>query len=190
LVFFPLILELNDRTLDQMKIPLGHKLKILKRAQQLKNIQIDEKEEVETENNNPPEELTQKEIPVVVNHPNNNFTQRKAQIATKHSIGIGVIPEEMNIIDEEENSNELIKLKNIGQTEFNFMTMFGEENQELQENDSYNEDNLKRDIKNETTINENYFEVKKESIPCWECLTLNEGLKMYKIKEKVLAMIK
>ncbi len=186
---FKLIIELNDSTLDLMKIPLGHKLKILKRAQQLKNIQNDEKEEEETVNN-PSEEISQKEIPVVVNHPNNNFTQRKAQIASKHSIGIGVIPEEMNIIDEDENSNELIKLKNIGQKEFNFMTMFGEDNEELLENDSFNEENIKRDIRNETTIDENHFEVKKDSIPCWQCLTLNEGFKMYKIKEKVLAIIK
>ncbi len=186
---FKLIIELNDSTLDLMKIPLGHKLKILKRAQQLKNIQNDEKEEEETVNN-PSEEISQKEIPVVVNHPNNNFTQRKAQIASKHSIGIGVIPEEMNIIDEDENSNELIKLKNIGQKEFNFMTMFGEDNEELLENDSFNEENIKRDIRNETTIDENHFEVKKDSIPCWQCLTLNEGFKMYKIKEKVLAILK
>lgn len=181
-IFF-IDLELNDNMLELMKIPLGHKLKILKRAQQIKNIQTEEKEEQNV--NSSIEQFNEKEIPVIITHPNNHFTERKVQIATKHSKGIGVIPEEIYTKDEEENKNDQIKLKDIGQKEFNFMTLFGEENEQNMQNESESVEIISRDTKNETTIDENYIEVKKDIIPCWECLMLKDGVKMYKIKEKV-----
>ena len=172
-----------------MKVPLGHKLKIMKRAQQLKNVQIEEKEEEKAESEAPVE----KELPVKINHPNNHLTKRKVEIANKHSIGIGTIPEENNVIEEEDVPLQIVRLKDMGERDFDFNCFFAEGNvEEIAENDGKNtnsDENYALNIKNETTttFDENNIEVKKECVTCWQCLQLKDGVKMIRINEKVIS---
>ena len=158
-----------------MKIPLGHKLKILKRIVQVKNLEIDEEEVTSSEKEN----FKEKEVIITNTNPNNKITKRKVEIAYKHSIGIGVIPEEDFNNSGDEKKVKIDLLYNVGEKEFNFLSLFGDGNNE--DNNSGHEVKDKRDF----TVDDNCIEIKDECVSCWKCFTLGDKCKMTNIKEKV-----
>lgn len=182
------IKELNDAKLEEMKIPLGHRLKILKRLEEVKNIQAEENED---EKMTDKEVFQEKELASTNHNPNNKITKRKVEIASKHSIGVGVIIEETNNAeDEEQNDYESLKLQNLGDKEFNMIGLFcGDEHEEQKEHETiqpYHEISRINETKNNFNLDKyNSILVKKECISCWECLALNDKEKMCKLNEKV-----
>ena len=170
--------------LEEMNIPLGHKLKIFKKIEQIKNIQIDENENA---NFTDKKEFLEKELSVIKNHPNNNITKRKVEISSKHSKGVGVIPEE-TIISEDEIQKESLKLQNLGEREFNFNNLFDEEGEDVNENiESLLEKDESSFLKSQNNFNHdhNNIELKDECISCWQCFSIKDKIKMNELKEKV-----
>ena len=169
---------IDDKILENMNIPLGHKLKILKRIVQIKNLESDDDDVSEKE------EFKEKEIINTNTNPNNKFTKRKAEIANKHSIGIGVIPEEEfnNSGDEKKEKNDL--LYNVGEKQFDFFGLFGSRSED--ENEVIDDDNRE---KKDFTVDDLQIEIKTESICCWKCFTLGDKCKMTNISEKVYIFI-
>jgi len=73
------ITQIDEKILDQMKIPLGHKLKILRKAGKLKNIQQDS----DTESSPEKDKFKEKVVSAMITNPNNIITKKKVEISKK-----------------------------------------------------------------------------------------------------------